>query len=107
MVNISKMQFGFIPSSGTINPIFILQHLQERYMAKNTTLYICFIDLEKAFDRVPREILRWSMRKVGVEEWLIKVVEAMYRHAKSKVRLGDTYSNTFDIKDQSSAPSCS
>uniref|UniRef100_A0A3Q1EIF3 Uncharacterized protein n=1 Tax=Acanthochromis polyacanthus TaxID=80966 RepID=A0A3Q1EIF3_9TELE len=38
------------------------------------------------------------MRKVGVEEWLLKVVQAMYRHAKSKVRVGDTYSEAFDIR---------
>ena len=38
------------------------------------------------------------MRKVGVEEWLIKVVEVVYRHAKSKVRVGDIYSDAFDIR---------
>ena len=45
IVNIRKMQFGFMLDRGTINAIFILQQLQERYMAKNKTLYFCFIDL--------------------------------------------------------------
>jgi len=30
--------------------------------------------LEKAFDRVPREVIRWAMRKLGVEEWLVSAV---------------------------------
>ena len=30
-----------------------------------------FVDLEKAFDRVPREVISWAMRKLGVEEWLV------------------------------------
>ena len=24
---------------------------------------VCFVDLEKAFDRVPRKVLEWAMRK--------------------------------------------
>ena len=38
------------------------------------------------------------MRKVGLEEWRIKVVEAMYRHVRSKVRVGYTYSDISDIR---------
>jgi len=33
---------------------------------------VAFVDLEKAFDRVPREVNRWARRKAGVEEWLVK-----------------------------------
>ena len=36
-----------------------------------------FIDLEKAFDRVPRKVTRWALRKAGVEEWLVKAVVAI------------------------------
>ena len=32
------------------------------------------MDLEKAFDRVPREVISWAMRKLGVEEWLVSAV---------------------------------
>ena len=38
------------------------------------------------------------MRKVGVEKWVMRVVQAMYRQAKSKVRVGDTYSDAFDVR---------
>ena len=37
-------------------------------------LYFGFVDLEKAFDRVPREVISWAMRKLGVEEWLVSAV---------------------------------
>ena len=39
-----------------------------------------------------------SLRKVGVEEWLVKVLQPMYKHTKSKVRVGDSYSETFDVR---------
>ena len=53
-MDIDKKQFGFIPRCGTTNVIFILKQLQEKYLAiKN--LYVVFIDLEKAFDGIPRD----------------------------------------------------
>ena len=27
-----------------------------------------FVDLEKAFDRVPRKVVRWALKQLGVEE---------------------------------------
>ena len=36
------------------------------------------VDLEKAFDSVPQEMIWWALRKVSVEEWLIKVIQSMY-----------------------------
>jgi len=38
--------------------------------------------LEKAFDMVPREVVSWAMRKLGVEEWLVSAVMSMYTGAK-------------------------
>ena len=50
------------------------------------------MDLEKAFDRVPREVISWAMRKLGVEEWLVSAVMSMYAAAKTVVRRGTSTS---------------
>ena len=39
------------------------------------------MDLEKAFDRVPREVVRLALRKLGVDEWLIRTVMVLYTEA--------------------------
>jgi len=41
---------------------------------------------KKLFDRVPREVIRWAMRKLGGEEWLVSAVMSMYTGAKTVVR---------------------
>ena len=97
-VAIDDMQFGFMPGRGTTDAIFILRQVQEKYLAKNLPLYFAFIDLEKAFDRVPREVIWWAMRKLGLEEWIINIVKAMYNNATSKVRINGSYSDPFEVK---------
>jgi len=56
------------------------------------------VDLEKAFDRVPREVIRWAMHKLGVEEWLVLAVMSMYTGAKTVVRTVYGDSNCFEVK---------
>ena len=55
------------------------------------------MDLEKAFDRVPREVISWAMRKVGVEEWLVSAVMSMYSGAKTVVRTVYGKSKSFKV----------
>jgi len=56
--------------------------MQENFRVKGRKLCFSFVDLQKAFDRVPREVMRWAVRKLGVEEWLVLAVMSMYTGAK-------------------------
>ena len=95
-VNIDDMQFGFMPGKGTMDAIFITHIMKERFLAKDW--YFTFVDLEKAFDRVPRQVVTWALRKVGLEEWIIQVVKAMYENAKSTVNINGTIDDPFPVK---------
>ena len=73
-MQIDNMQFGFCPGKGTRDKIFIVRQLQKKYLAIEKYLWMAFIDLEKACDRVLHEALGWALREVEVEVWLIKVI---------------------------------
>jgi len=92
------MQFVFMKGKGTTDTIFIVRQMQEKFRAKGQKLYFGFVDLEKAFDRVLREVIRWAMRKLGVEEWLVLAVMSIYTGAKTVVRTVYGNSNCFEMK---------
>ncbi|KAL3506245.1 hypothetical protein ACH5RR_031627 [Cinchona calisaya] len=59
---VSNNQFGFMPGKSTTEAIYLLRKLTERYRDKEKDLHLIFIDLEKVYDRVPREVT-WRVRK--------------------------------------------
>ena len=59
---------------------------------------MAFVDLEKAFDRVPQKVIWWALRKLGVEEWIVQLVQGMYANARSRVHVGEGYSEEFEVK---------
>src|SRR5271163_1549548 len=108
------MQFGFTGGRGTVDAIFVVRQVQEKFIEKKKDLWMAFVqekiiekkkdlwmafvDLEKAFDRVPRAVLWWALRKLGVEEWLINNTKAMYEGETTTVKLRDGESKEFEVK---------
>ena len=83
---------------GTTYAIFIMRQVQVTHQAKKKKLYYAFVDVKKAFDRVPREVVRWALRKLGVDEWLIRTVMALYTEACTVVRTDAGLSESFEVK---------
>ena len=75
-----------------------MRQVQEKHQAKKKKLYYAFADLEKAFDRFPKEVVRWALRKLGVDEWLIRRVMALCTEAGTVVRTDAGPSESFEVK---------
>ena len=97
LANLNEMQFGFMPGKGTVDAIFMVRRIQEEYQKKDKKLYMCFVDMEKAFDRVPRKVMEWAMRKKGLSEVIVWAVMSLYDGAKTRVRVGSAYSEEFEV----------
>ena len=98
LVNLNEMQFGFVPGKGTVDAIFTVRRMQEKYQRKYKRLYMCFVDMAKVFDRVPRKVMEWATRKKGLSEVMVRAVMSLYDDAKTRVGVGSAYSEECEVK---------
>ena len=98
IINIADNQFGFRPGKSTTEPIFALRMLHEKYREKNKELHMVFVDLEKAYDRVPRELIWWSLRMKRVPEAYIKIIQYMYEDCQIQVTTREGNTDYFNVK---------
>ena len=87
-----------MPGKGTTDALFILRRMQEEFRGREKKLYMCFVDLEKAFDRVSRKVMEWALRKKSLLEVLVKAVMSLYEGSRTKVRVGSGLSEEFGIR---------
>ena len=97
VVDIDAMKFCFMPGRGTIDAIFIAQELQENYMQKKNEALFCLCELG-AVDRVYRDVVRWAVRKLGVDDWLIKTVMTLYKNSNGAVKVNNTVGEKFNVE---------
>ena len=69
--------------------------LSRSTLAANKRPYMAFVDLENVFARVPRKVIWWAL---GVEEWIVRLVQGMDANARCRVRVGEGYSEEFEVK---------
>ena len=86
IIVIDKMQFGFSKGTDTTDGIFTIRQVQEKMREKNKKVFMASLDLEIAYDRVPRKVVYWCLRKRGVIEGLIKIVEETHNGAMTRIR---------------------
>ncbi|TWW68274.1 R2DM Retrovirus-related Pol polyprotein from type II retrotransposable element [Takifugu flavidus] len=95
---IEEEQCGFHPGRGTTDHLFTLAGVLEGSWEFAQPVHMCFVDLEKAYDRVPRSILWGVLREYGVEGPLIRAVQSLYQRSRSLVRIASCKSDSFPVR---------
>ncbi|KAI3357197.1 hypothetical protein L3Q82_015654 [Scortum barcoo] len=81
---IQEEQCGFRPGRGTLDQLYTLHRVLEGLWEFAQPVHMCFVDLEKAFDRVPRGILWGVLREYGVRGPLLRAVRSLYNDDRSR-----------------------
>ncbi|KAK3510349.1 hypothetical protein QTP70_004936 [Hemibagrus guttatus] len=88
---------GFRPCRGTLDQLYTFHRVLEGLWEFAQPIHMCFVDLEKAFDRVPRGILwkvLWEYRVCGP---LLRAVWSLYNRSRSLVRIASCKSDLFPV----------
>ena len=95
---LSQAQFGFVSGKGTRNAIFCLRTIAERSIEVQKNLYVCFVDYEKAFDKVKHEELLKLLRDIHLDGRDLRLIQNLYWNQKAAVRVGDELSDWQEIR---------
>ena len=69
---VGEEQCGFRMGRGCVDQVFTLKQLSEKYVGKGKDLYVAYMDLEKAYDRIDRDAMWRVLRMYGVNVSLLK-----------------------------------
>ncbi|CAF2588534.1 unnamed protein product [Rotaria sp. Silwood2] len=93
-----EAQSGFRTQRSTVDQIHILKITMKKRREFNKSLFMCFIDLTKAYDSVNRDLLWRVCRKYGISEKFVNLLKMLYKNSKAKVRIEGELSDSFLIE---------
>ena len=98
LIEISDVQYGFMPNRGTRNAIFVLRRSVERKIEKQKDVYACFIDYSEAFDTVKHKLLIELLQSLDIDPQDVKLLANLYWNQKAAVRHNGEISESISIK---------
>jgi hypothetical protein len=84
VTNVTENQFSFMPGRSTMETVFLIRQLMERCREQKKDMHMGFIDLEKAYDKVPRNVMWWVLQKHKVSSKYITLIKDMYGNVVTK-----------------------
>jgi hypothetical protein len=93
VINITKNQFDYMVGRSTMKAIFLIKQLIERCREEKKKLHMLLIDLDKAYDKVHRNVMWWVLQKY------ITLIKNMYNNIVTSVLTSDrdTYNFSTNI----------
>ena len=90
-------QFDFKSKHGTDQCIYILKEIIDCYKQLNGTVFVCYLDASKAFDRINHAKLFTKLHDRGVPYYIVRLLVFWYTKQRFSIRWGNEYSSTFNV----------
>ena len=84
-VNLSPFQFAYRNSTSTIMAAALVKETVTRYISEGSTVYAGFVDLSKAFERVPHDKLLLILKKVP--DFIVSVLSVIFKNNSVSVKI--------------------
>jgi hypothetical protein len=97
VTNVTENQFRFMPGRSIVKAIFLIRQLMERCREQKKDMHMIFIDLEKAYDKMPMNVMWWTLQKHKVSSKYITLIKYMHDNVVTNVRTSDRDTNDFLI----------
>ena len=94
-------QAGFRMGRSTIDNAFVLNHIIDKFVASRPhpkPLYTAFIDFQKAYDRIDRDLLWRCFEGLGVHGDALEMLKQMYSSVALQVRINGALGTPFESK---------
>lgn len=92
---LNEFQAGFRKGYSTIDNIYNLTAIVNIKFHEHKRVYAFFVDFKAAFDRIPRQLLMYKLRQMGLSTKIVNFLEHVYKHTFSAVWTGDEISDYF------------
>ena len=90
-------QFGFKKKHGTDQCIYVLKEIIDLYRTLNGSVFVCFLDASKAFDRVNHRTLFKNLSERGVPVYILRILMYWYHNQTTCIKWGDLLSTKFKV----------
>jgi len=90
-------QAGFQSNRNMQENVFILTEIIRDYRSRRKSLYVCFLDIKKAFDTVWRDALLFKLWHYGIKGKLWRLIRNYYSRTRCSVRVNQAYTDYFEI----------
>ena len=94
-----QSQIGFRKDNSTIDCIWILKEIIRISKNNKTALYLCFIDLSKAFDSIPKDGLLYKLSHVIPRGRFLSLLQNILMNKNYQILFNDEESNTFKLNN--------
>ena len=88
----------FREGRGTVDGMYVLRQMVDKRLEVQGSMALGFVDLEKAFHIVPRQMVMATLRWIEVPAAEVRMVEGMLEKTTARVVVGEGASEEFDVK---------
>ena len=86
VITIRANQYGFRANRGTVDAIFDIRILTEKFNPHNEIFHAVFVDVVKSYGTLPRDLVWSSQRMKGLSETYNRIIEEMYKNCTTSVK---------------------